>query len=96
VFLTTTDPAIAYGVLALSQPFEDLIGPHLPVLTRTVVLPFKGVIVYDGLMSSYNISFGPGIRRGLNESIADVGHAAATESAEAQANPEAAIKGRKG
>src|ERR1700688_1772423 len=24
VFLTTTDPAIAYGVLALSQPFEEL------------------------------------------------------------------------
>ena len=63
VFLSTTSPAIAYGVLALSQPFEELIGPYLPVLTQTVLLPFKGMIVYDGLMSSYNISFGPGIRR---------------------------------
>ena len=69
VFLTTTDPAIAYGVLALSQPFEDLIGPYLPVMTQTVLLPFKGVIVYDGLMSSYNITFGPGIRRSLNENF---------------------------
>ena len=69
VFLSTTDPAIAYGVLALSQPFEDLIGPYLPVLTQTVLLPFKDKIVYDGLMSSYNISFGPGIRRSLNESF---------------------------
>lgn len=68
VFLSTTSPAIAYGV-ALSQPFEELIGPYLPVLTRTVLLPFKGVIVYDGLMSSYNVSFGPGIRRSLNESF---------------------------
>jgi hypothetical protein len=67
VFLSTTSPAIAYGVLALSQPFEDLIGPYLPVLTQTVLLPFKSMIVYDGLMSSYNISFGPGIRRNLNE-----------------------------
>lgn len=67
VFLSTTSPAIAYGVLALSQPFEDLIGPYLPVLTQTVLLPFKGVIVYDGLMSSYNLSFGPGIRRNLNQ-----------------------------
>jgi hypothetical protein len=67
VFLSTTSPAIAYGVLALSQPFEDLIGPYLPVLTQTVLLPFKGMIVYDGLMSSYNISFGPGIRRNLNQ-----------------------------
>ena len=27
VFLSMTDPAIAYGVLALWQPFEELIGP---------------------------------------------------------------------
>ena len=67
VFLSPTDTAIAYGVLALSQPFEDLIGPHLPVLTQTVLLPFRDKIVYDGLMSTFNISFGPGIRRGLNE-----------------------------
>jgi len=69
VFLMTTGPAIAYGVLALSQPFENLIGPYLPVMTQTVLLPFKDKIVYDGLMSSYNISFGPGIRRSLNESF---------------------------
>ncbi len=67
VFLSPTSPAIAYGVLARSQPFEDLICPCLPVLTQTVLLPFKNMIVYDGLMSSYNISFGPGIRRNLNE-----------------------------
>lgn len=69
VFLSAADPAIAYGVLALSHPFEDLIGPHLPVLTRTVLLPFEGRIVYDGLVTSYRISFGPGIRRSLNESF---------------------------
>jgi hypothetical protein len=66
VFLSTTSPTIAYGVLALSQPFEDFIGPYLPVLTQTVLLPFKGLIIYDGLLSSYNISFGPGILRNLN------------------------------
>src|SRR5436305_8311432 len=27
------------------------------------------MIVYDGLMTSYRISFGPGIRRSLNESF---------------------------
>lgn len=52
VFLSTEKQPIAYGVLALSQPFEDLIGPYLPVLTQTVLLPFKEKIVYDGLMSS--------------------------------------------
>ena len=42
VFLSSSDPAIAYGVVALSQPFEDLLGPRLLVMTATVLLPFKG------------------------------------------------------
>jgi hypothetical protein len=68
VFLTADKkPPVAYGVVALSQPFEELIGPRLPVLTETVLLPFKDMIVYDGLMSGYNISFGGGIKRMLNE-----------------------------
>jgi hypothetical protein len=69
VFLSTDKQSIAYGVLALSLPFEELIGPYLPVLTRTVLLPFKDKIVYDGLLNSYRISFGPGIRRSLNENF---------------------------
>lgn len=68
VFLSTGDPPVAYGVLALSQPFEELVGPYLPVLTETVLLPFKDRIVYDGLLNTYRISFGAGIRRSLNES----------------------------
>jgi hypothetical protein len=67
VFLSSEKDPIAYGVVALSQPFEELIGPYLPVLTDTVLLPFKDKIVYDGLMTHYPISFGAGIRRMLNE-----------------------------
>jgi hypothetical protein len=67
VFLSATEPVIAYGVLALSQQFEALIGPDLPVLTQTVLLPFKDNIVYDGLLTSFRISFGPGSRRHRNE-----------------------------
>jgi hypothetical protein len=68
VFLSTGQQPVAYGVLALSQPFEELVGPDLPVLAETVLLPFKDVIVYDALLNAYRISFGPGIRRSLNES----------------------------
>ena len=67
IFLSTDEPPIAYGVFALSDPFETLIGPYLPVLVETVLLPFKDKIVYDGLMTTYRISFGSGIRRSLNE-----------------------------
>jgi len=69
VFLSADKQPVAYGVLALTQPFEDLIGPYLPVLTKAVLLPFKNQIVYDGLLSSYRISFGAGIRRSLNVSF---------------------------
>ena len=68
VFLPTDGPPVAYGVVALSEPFESLIGPCLPVMTETVLMPFKDKIVYDGLLSTYNISFGGGIKRSLNDS----------------------------
>jgi hypothetical protein len=67
VFLSTDEPPVAYGVLALSQPFEELVGPYLPVLVETVLLPFKDRIVYDALLNAYHISFGPGIRRSLDQ-----------------------------
>jgi hypothetical protein len=69
VFLSTDKPPVAYGVWALSQSFEELVGPYLPVLAETVLLPFKGMIVYDGLMSRYKISFGGGIKKMLNENF---------------------------
>jgi len=68
VFLDDTSPPKAYGVLAVANPFQELLGPHLPVLTEAVLLPFKGKITYDGLLEPYRISFGPGIRRSVNES----------------------------
>lgn len=58
----------ALGVVALNKPFEIMLGPSLPVAVETVLLPFRDRIVYDGLLSSYPIRFGPEIRRMLNES----------------------------
>jgi hypothetical protein len=68
IFLSSTEPVVAYGVLALHDPFEALLGTHLPRMIKTTLLPFKGSIVYDSLMTSYNITFGAGIRRRLNDS----------------------------
>jgi hypothetical protein len=68
VFLSSTEPVVAYGVLALFDPFEVVVGPHLPRMIKTTLLPFKGQIVYDGLVSGYNVTFGAGIKRRLNES----------------------------
>ena len=71
IFLTTKEPVVAYGVLSLIDSFEDLLGPRLPHLCKAVLLPFKGRIVYDGLLAGYNITFGSGIRRRLKESYDD-------------------------
>jgi hypothetical protein len=57
-----------YGVLGLYQGFDELVGrSHLPLYVKTVLLPFKGKIVCDGLFQTYNIYFGGGIRRNLKE-----------------------------
>src|SRR5438876_2646646 len=67
VFLAEKAP-VAYGVVALTEPFEDLIGSDIPVWAETVLLPFKDQIIYDGLLCRYNIFFGGGVRRRLQES----------------------------
>src|SRR5450432_2696548 len=68
VFLSSEDQPIAYGVLALTEPFEDLVGPYLPVMTETILLPFKDKIIYDGHLNSFRISFGSGMLRSFKES----------------------------
>jgi len=67
IFLDADAPPKAYGVLALHDDFADLF-PHVPILIETVLLPFKSQITYDGQCRYYNIFFGGGITRRLNDS----------------------------
>jgi hypothetical protein len=57
-----------YGVLALHELFEDVI-PHLrpPYFVKAVLLPFQGKIIYDGVLITYNIHFGSGMRFDFKE-----------------------------
>lgn len=57
-----------YAVLALYDSFKDMFGNYFPLYIKTVLLPFKGKIIYDGLLEFYNISFGSGISDDLKES----------------------------
>jgi hypothetical protein len=95
VFLNSGTPAKAYGVLGLTQPIQDICPPeYLPVLVKTVLLPFKGQIVYDGLARSLAVTFGPGIRRDLNETYRGIreneGIIESLEPGAAGAGPQAA------
>ncbi|MBU2498096.1 MAG: hypothetical protein KKE57_04290 [Proteobacteria bacterium] len=57
-----------YAVLGLVDPVESLVGrQQLPARVRTVLLPFKGRIIYDGLMQVHPILFGGGISSELKE-----------------------------
>jgi hypothetical protein len=56
-----------YGVLGLFDSLEEIVPSFkLPCMVDAVLLPFKGWIVYDGLLQGYSISFGGGIRSELN------------------------------
>lgn len=68
VFMGSDGSPKAYGVLGLIDEFEEVIGPELPQYVRAVLLPFKGKIVYDGLLTISSLIFGGNIRRSLNAS----------------------------
>jgi hypothetical protein len=67
VFLTQKEPVRAYGVLGIRNEFIELLPYPLPMMVHAVLLPWKGRIVCDGLIGTYNILLGPGIRAGLKD-----------------------------
>ncbi len=67
VFINTVEPIRAYGVLALNNTFEDIIGPNLPLMVETILLPFNDKIIYDSILASYSITFGRRIRKSMND-----------------------------
>ena len=57
-----------YGVLGILLGFDELIHKsRLPLLINTVLLPFKGRIVYDGLFGAHSVTFGGGVKRRLKD-----------------------------
>ena len=52
----------------MTDEIADILPPTLPLLIKAVLLPWKGQIIWDGLFTIYNISFGSGIRGSIRES----------------------------
>jgi hypothetical protein len=62
------DTKKVYAVSALYDGFDEMIHKsHLPFYCETSLLSFKGRLVYDGLLSSYNIHFGGSMKRSLKD-----------------------------
>jgi len=66
IFIASDDKV--YAVLALHDAFQEMFHHRQPpVFVKAVLLPFKGKIIYDGLLQGYNLFFGRGISSGLKE-----------------------------
>ena len=57
-----------YAVIGLTESLSDVIHKsYLPFRVNGVLLPFHDRIIYDGLLRSYRIFFGSGIKADLRE-----------------------------
>ena len=57
-----------YGVIGINHPISDLFeSSYLPIYVKALIIPFKDMIIYDGIISSHNIRFGSGFKNSLND-----------------------------
>ena len=64
-----------YAVHGIQDPLDKVMPPYaLPQMVEAVLLPFKGRIIYDGLLQGYSIHFGGGIRSNLNHAYTVAKH----------------------
>ena len=64
---------VVYGVKGITNPISDVLSNHtLPVMVETMLLPFGDQIIYDTLLYTKNVFFGPSIRRELNEMYSEI------------------------
>jgi hypothetical protein len=61
-----SDRKCLWGVTGISDPVDASL-PYMPIMAKTVLLPFKGRIIYDGFFNTYAVHFGSGTRAGFNE-----------------------------
>lgn len=67
VFISQDKRAHVFAVKGLYSSFEEMLGPYTPLLVETVLFPFGNEIITDGLLQSYNVMFGNGIRSELKD-----------------------------
>jgi hypothetical protein len=63
-----SEKSSVYAVLSLYDFFRDMFpGQPLPINVNAVLLPFKGKIVYDGMLKMYPVFWGKNLRSELND-----------------------------
>ena len=56
-----------YGINGISRPLSDAMQSELPKAFETVLLPFKGKIIYDSFVRLLPIRYGEGAKKALRE-----------------------------
>ena len=57
-----------YMIKGLNDNLDNIIPyENLPQIIITSIISYKGYLVYDGIIQSYPISFGPGINQIVEE-----------------------------
>lgn len=71
IFVEQGQKGRVFAVHGLTQPIEDIVlsatgGKH-PLMVQCALLPFRGRIIWDGLISIYPVHFGAGTRSRLKD-----------------------------
>lgn len=64
-----------YSVHGIQDNLEEVIPSYaLPLMVEAILLPFKGRIIYDGLLQSYSVVIGGGIKSDLDHAYTVAKH----------------------
>lgn len=67
IFISLDDESV-YQVRGIKSSFEEMYYYHsLPVMIDATLLPFKGVIITDGLLGTMNVFLGSGVKKQLKD-----------------------------
>ncbi len=69
ILLRGDGPPTAYGVVGLSEPIEAVIRKTLPAVIETVLLPFRGQIIYDGIVAGFEVTVDADSQREFNQAF---------------------------
>ena len=67
IFLRADGSQVACEVLGVTTEIVDMLSAPLPVMVDTVLLPWIGKVISDGMLSAYPVVIGSGIRASLRD-----------------------------
>ncbi|MGP8320509.1 MAG: hypothetical protein ACT6FD_06950, partial [Methanosarcinaceae archaeon] len=66
-FMSISNKQKVYGVISLQDKIRDVIPPSLPHYVETILLPFRGKIIYCGYIYGYDVRIDENLKRSLKE-----------------------------